>query len=136
MAIGVIIMAFGFFFMTKASTEVVLEGDEIIQKSAMIWLILAYLFHTLGELCASPVALSFITKLAPAKYAAFMMGAYFAASGIGNKLAGFVGELSEGAGEFQIFTGIAIFGITFGFLIIVILKPLKRLTHGAEEISI
>ena len=75
MATGVIIMAFGFFFMTKASTEVVMEGDEIVQKSAMIWLVLAYLFHTIGELCASPVALSFITKLAPVKYAAFMMGA-------------------------------------------------------------
>ena len=69
MAIGLIIMAFGFFFMTKASTEVVMEGDEIVQKSAMIWLVLAYLFHTIGELCASPVALSFITKLAPVKYA-------------------------------------------------------------------
>ena len=93
MAIGLIIMAFGFFFMTKASTEVVMEGDEIVQKSAMIWLVLAYLFHTIGELCASPVALSFITKLAPVKYAAFMMGAYFAATGLGNKVAGFVGQI-------------------------------------------
>ena len=136
MAIGLIIMAFGFFFMTKASTEVIIQGDEVVQKSAMIWLVLAYLFHTLGELCASPVALSFITKLAPAKYAAFMMGAYFAATGLGNKVAGFVGELSEGAGEFQVFTGIAIFGIAFGLLILAILKPLKRLTHGAEEITL
>jgi POT family proton-dependent oligopeptide transporter len=81
MAIGVIIMAFGFFFMSKASTEVVMDGDKIVEKSAMIWLVLAYLFHTIGELCASPVALSFITKLAPLKYDSFMMGAYFAATG-------------------------------------------------------
>ena len=53
MAIGVIIMAFGFFFMSKASTEVVMDGDKIVEKSAMIWLVLAYLFHTIGELCAS-----------------------------------------------------------------------------------
>lgn len=136
MAIGLIIMAFGFFFMTKASTEVVMEGDEIVQKSAMIWLVLAYLFHTIGELCASPVALSFITKLAPVKYAAFMMGAYFAATGLGNKVAGFVGQLSEGAGEFQVFTGIAIFCTLFGILVLLLLKPLKRLTHGAEEIDV
>ncbi|CAL2059023.1 peptide MFS transporter [Tenacibaculum sp. 190524A05c] len=135
MAIGVIIMAFGFFFMSKASTEVVMNGDEIVEKSAMIWLVLAYLFHTIGELCASPVALSFITKLAPVKYASFMMGAYFAATGLGNKLAGFVGGLSEGAGEFQVFTGIAIFCTLFGVLILLILKPLKRLTHGAEDIK-
>ena len=140
MAVGLIIMAFGFFFMSKASTEVEVveswvkwEPDEIVQKSAMIWLVLAYLFHTIGELCASPVALSFITKLAPVKYAAFMMGAYFAATGLGNKVAGFVGQLSEGAGEFQVFTGIAIFCTLFGILVLLLLKPLKRLTHGAEE---
>ena len=54
----------------------------------MIWLVLAYLFHTIGELCISPVALSFITKLAPVKYASLMMGVYFAATGLGNKVAG------------------------------------------------
>lgn len=135
MAIGVIIMGFGFVFMSKASTEVVMNGDEIVEKSAMIWLVLAYLFHTIGELCASPVALSFITKLAPVKYASFMMGAYFAATGLGNKVAGFVGELSEGAGEFQVFTGIAIFCTIFGILILALLKPLKRLTHGAENLN-
>ncbi len=136
MGIGTIIMAFGFFFMTKASTEVVMDGENVVEKSAMIWLVLAYLFHTVGELCASPVALSFITKLAPAKYASFMMGAFFAATGLGNKVAGFVGGLSEGAGEFQVFISIALFCTLFGVLIILILKPLKRLTHGAEEIKI
>ena len=62
MAIELIIITLGLFFITKASTQVVMEGDEIVQKSAMIWLVLAYLFHTIGELCASPVALSFITN--------------------------------------------------------------------------
>lgn len=133
MAIGVIIMAFGFFFMSKAASEVVMNGDEVAEKSAMIWLVLAYLFHTIGELCASPVALSFITKLAPLKYASFMMGAYFAATGLGNKVAGFIGGLSENAGDFEVFTGIAITCTIFGLLIIAILKPLKRLTHGAEN---
>ena len=58
MAIGVIIMGWGFFFMSAASMEYESTGS-----SAMYWLIFAYLFHTLGELCASPVALSFITCL-------------------------------------------------------------------------
>jgi POT family proton-dependent oligopeptide transporter len=133
MAIGVIIMAFGFFFMSKAASEVLMNGDEVAEKSAMIWLVLAYLFHTIGELCASPVALSFITKLAPVKYASFMMGAYFAATGLGNKLAGLIGGLSENAGDFEVFTGIAITCSIFGLLVIAILKPIKRLTHGAED---
>ncbi len=128
MAIGVIIMGWGFLFMTGASLQFQAEGE-----SAMYWLVLAYLFHTVGELCASPVALSFITKLAPLKYASFMMGAYFAATGFGNKLAGLIGEWSQSAGELEIFTGIAIFCTVVGVLVLAVLKPLKRLTHGAED---
>lgn len=130
MAIGVIIMGLGFVFMAKAATEY-----ETVGKSAMIWLVLAYLFHTIGELCASPVALSFISKLAPVKYAAFMMGAYFAATGLGNFVAGTIGEQIANFSEYQLFTGITIFCVAFGILIILLLKPLKRLTHGAEELE-
>ncbi len=133
MAIGVIIMGWGFFFMTKASTEVVMDGETVVEKSAMSWLVLAYLFHTIGELCASPVALSFITKLSPARWVAFMMGAYFAVTGLGNKVAGLLGEWSESLGEFKIFTGIAIFCTIFGLLVLLLIKPLKRLAHGAED---
>jgi POT family proton-dependent oligopeptide transporter len=128
MAVGVIIMGWGFLFMTAASLEYDAEG-----ASAMYWLVLAYLFHTIGELCASPVALSFITKLAPLKYASLMMGVYFAATGLGNKVAGILGEYSQSAGELEIFTGIAIFCTVIGLLVIALLKPLKRLTHGAED---
>lgn len=131
MAIGVIIMGWGFLFMSAASMQFESEGS-----SAMYWLVLAYLFHTVGELCASPVALSFITKLAPIKYASFMMGAYFAATGIGNKIAGWLGEASASAGELQIFTGIAIFCTVTGLVVLALLKPLKRLTHGAEDLKI
>jgi len=133
MAVGVIIMGWGFFFMTMATMEVEEVNGEVIQKASMIWLILAYLFHTIGELCASPVALSFITKLAPVKYASFMMGAYFAATGFGNKLAGSLGVWAQSAGEFEVFTGIAVFCTVFGMIVIAMLKPLKRLTHGAED---
>lgn len=132
MAIGTIIMGTGFLMMTGAAVDADASADG---KGAMIWLILAYLLHTIGELCASPVALSFITKLAPLKYASFMMGAYFAATGLGNKVAGLLGEYSAEWGELETFTGIAIFAVVFGGLIIAILKPLKRLTHGAEEME-
>ena len=136
MAIGVIIMGWGFFFMSIASQEVSYDAaGEIIQKSGMQWLVLAYLFHTLGELCASPVALSFITKLAPERWMAFMMGAYFAATGLGNKVAGLLGESATDFGEFTIFTGIGVFCTIFGILVVLVLKPLKRLTHGAEELE-
>ena len=133
MAVGVIIMGLGFSFMSLASNEVAYnDAGEITQKSAMYWLMLAYLFHTIGELCASPVALSFITKLAPARWGAFMMGAYFAATGLGNKVAGLIGENASQAGDFWTFTGITIFCTIFGVLVILIIKPLKRLVHNAE----
>jgi POT family proton-dependent oligopeptide transporter len=133
MALGVIIMGFGFFFMSMAANEVVYDGSgEITKKSAMYWLVLAYLFHTIGELCASPVALSFITKLSPARWGAFMMGAYFAASGLGNKVAGLIGENASEIGDYETFVGITVFCSIFGLLVILILKPLKRLVHGAE----
>ncbi len=92
MAVGTIIMGLGFIFMYFASIE---ASSESFGKAAMTWILLAYLFHTIGELCASPVALSFITKLAPLKYASIMMGLFFASSGFGNKLAGSIGEVSQ-----------------------------------------
>ncbi|WP_299223130.1 peptide MFS transporter [uncultured Aquimarina sp.] len=128
MILGLIIMGTGFFFMTAASMEFESNGS-----SAMYWLVLAYLFHTIGELCISPVALSFITKLAPVKYGALMMGVYFAMTGFGNKLAGLLGESAESLGEFTIFTGIAVFCVVFGLLVMLFRKKLEVLTHGVED---
>ena len=128
MILGLIIMGTGFFFMTAAAAQYESNG-----ASAMYWLVLAYLFHTIGELCISPVALSYITKLAPVKYASLMMGVYFAMTGFGNKLAGLLGEASENLGEYVIFTGIAIFCVIFGFLVMLFRKSLEKLTHGAED---
>lgn len=91
MAVGTMIMGSGFLFMAKASADIQQFGDK-----AALWLLLvAYLLHVVGELCASPVALSFITKVAPANYVSVMMGVYFAATGFGSKLAGFIGENSR-----------------------------------------
>lgn len=128
MCLGLIIMGMGFFFMTAAAAQFNSEG-----ASAMYWLVLAYLFHTVGELCLSPVALSYITKLAPLKYASLMMGVYFAMTGFGNKVAGLLGESASDLGEYTVFTGIAVFCVIFGLLVLLIRKKLEKLTHGAED---
>ena len=127
MAVGVIIMALGFAVMSEASLEFERNGS-----SAMYYLVLAYLLHTLGELCTSPTAMALITKLAPVKYASIMMGTYFACTGFGNKLAASLGEWAQTAGEYEIFLGIFIFCTIFGLLVIMLMKPLKRLTHGLD----
>lgn len=129
-AVGILVMGFGFMFMRFAASEY-----ELMGHSSMYWLVLAYLFHTLGELCASPVSLSYITKLAPVKYASLIMGVFWAATGLGNKLAATIGENAGVAGEKATFTGIFIFCTLFAMLIMAILKPLKRLAHGAEDLN-
>lgn len=130
MSVGMIIMGAGFLMMSGAALETV-DGT----KAMLIWLIMSYLLQVIGELSISPVVLSFITKLAPVKYASIMMGLYFAATGLGNKLAGIVGGLAESAGELEVFTGIAVFCILFGVLIFMFYKKLKELTHGAEDMQ-
>ncbi len=77
--------------------------------------------------------MSFFTKLSPQKYASLIMGVYFASTGLGNKVAGLLGESASSFGEYSVFLGVTIFTAIFGLLIILLIKPLKRLTHGAEE---
>lgn len=62
-----------------------------------------------------------------------MMGVYFAATGLGNKVAGELGAFASEAGDIAIFAGITIFTISFAGIVLIMLKPLKRLTHGAED---
>ncbi len=88
-AIGLILMGFGFLVMFFAARYVV-AGDKVLPT----WLILTYLLHTFGELCLSPVGLSSMTKLAPARFVGQVMGLWFLATALGNNLAGqFAGEI-------------------------------------------
>lgn len=129
MAVGHIIMGLGFVMMVGATMQS--ANGEL---ASIWWLAGAYFLHTIGELCSSPVSLSLITKLAPVKYASIMMGLYFAMTGLGNKMAGLLGESATHWGEMQLFAGIGLFTVILGLLVLLLLKKLKRLTHGAENI--
>ena len=88
-AVGLILMGFGFLVMFLAARYVV-AGEKVLPT----WLILTYLLHTFGELCLSPVGLSSMTKLAPARFVGQVMGLWFLATALGNNLAGqFAGEI-------------------------------------------
>ena len=65
-----------------------------------------------------------------------MMGVYFAMTGFGNKLAGLLGESAQNLGEFTVFTGIAIFCVLFGLIVMLFRKKLETLTHGVEDVEI
>ena len=132
MGVGSIIMSLGFVALMGAAYDVSISA---LSKAPVYWLFLSYFLHVVAELSISPVALSFITKLAPLKYASLMMGSYFAITGIGNKIAGLIGEAAQEAGEMAIFTSITVFTFLLGVLILLFVKKLKALTHGAEEIQ-
>ncbi|NJO01619.1 MAG: peptide MFS transporter [Bacteroidia bacterium] len=99
------------------------------------WLVLAYLFHTLGELCLSPVSLSFVTKVSPPQIVASVMGIYWAVVGFANKLAAEVGKSAEDYGALNVFLGLVIFTVIMGGLIVAFSRPLSRLTHGTEKVK-
>ncbi len=103
---------------------------------SVIWLILVYLFHTMGELCVSPVALSYVSKLVPGRMIAFMFGIWYLAVAIGMKLAGVFAASSEAIAEEQ---GLSSFFwlltfISFGLAVLsaVLYPVIKKLMHGVK----
>ena len=129
--LGLIIMAAGFGFLAFGA-----YGMEAGVKVSMLWLILAYLFHTLGELCLSPVGLSYVSKLVPARMIAFMFGMWYLAIAIGNKLAAVLGgQIENITNEYSLSTFFLIFTIvpTLAGIAVMFLNPLlKRLMHGVK----
>jgi POT family proton-dependent oligopeptide transporter len=102
----------------------------------MFWLIFAYFFHTVGELCVSPVGLSYVSKLAPAKLVGLMFGVWFICTFAGNTLAGLTGSLIDSISEkysistfFLIFTAIP---IVAGLLMLLLTPTLKKWMHGVH----
>jgi POT family proton-dependent oligopeptide transporter len=121
--------------------SLVIGASSIPQGAAtasvsMVWLILAYFFHTMGELCLSPVGLSFVNKLSPVRLMALMFGVWYLANFVANFTGGIIGsymdrisETSSLAGFFSIFVFIAFIA---GIILLIINKPLKRLMHGVD----
>jgi POT family proton-dependent oligopeptide transporter len=92
-ALGLILLGAGFGLLAYGSSSVS-QGARTASVS-MIWLILAYLLHTMGELCLSPVGLSYVSKLSPPKIVGLMFGVWFIANFIGNYLAGITGSFID-----------------------------------------
>jgi POT family proton-dependent oligopeptide transporter len=102
----------------------------------MVWLILAYLFHTLGELSLSPVGLSYVSKLVPSRMIAFMFGMWYLAIAIGNKLAavagGYIETIQENYSLSAFFLMFTIIPAAAGLLVILMNPFLKRIMHGVK----
>jgi POT family proton-dependent oligopeptide transporter len=96
------------------------------------WLNATYLLHTIGELCLSPVGLSAMTKLAPARVAGFMMGLWFVSISVGDYLAGKAASVYESMPLATLFGSVALFGIGGAVVLVLLIKPTVRLMSGVK----
>lgn len=131
-AIGLFFLGIGFAFLAFGSAGIP-QGAKTASIS-MVWLIFAYLFHTLGELCVSPVGLSYVSKLVPPRMIAFMFGVWYLALAIGNKTSGKMGAMIDDiTAKYDISTFFMIFTfvpIIIGVIALLLNPVLKKLMHG------
>ena len=131
-AIGLILLGLGFGILAFGSMGIPLGAKTA--SVSMMFLILAYLFHTLGELCVSPVGLSYVSKLAPAKLVGLMFGVWFVANFISNTLAGITGSfldpIVEEYGMANFFLIFTIIPLAAGIVMIILNKTLIKKMHG------
>lgn len=131
-AIGMVLLGIGMACVAYGASGI--EAGAKTASVSMIWLILVYFFHTLGELCISPVGLSYVSKLVPAKMIALMFGIWYLAIAIGNKSAGMFGESSEALakenGLSYFFWILTILPIALGLFSLVMTPLIKKLMHG------
>ena len=140
-AIGIIFVGLGFLVLVAG-----MESSDGVQ-TAVIWIILIYLLHTLGELCLSPVGLSSVTKLSPQRIVGVMMGMWFFASAAGNYVAGLIAratssnsmsatnetfDLVQKASFVEVYTNVGLMAVGCGVVLALITPILKRLMHGAS----
>ena len=129
--IGLLMLSIGFGLLALGS-----HGITNDVKVSMLWLIFAYMFHTMGELCLSPVGLSYVSKLVPSRMIAFMFGVWYLAVAIGHKSAAVAGgQIKNITEQYSLSTFFLIFTIlpAIAGVIIIFINPfVKKLMHGVK----
>jgi proton-dependent oligopeptide transporter, POT family len=129
-ALGVMLMGSGFLVMAGAAA-IVASGSKVLPY----WLIMTYLLHTFGELCLSPVGLSFYTKLTPQRFVGQMMGIWFMALSLGNLVAGLIAgqfdanNVSAMPGQYM---HIVYFSVGLGTVLLALSRPVKKLMGNVQ----
>lgn len=131
-ALGLILVGVGFLVLAFGASSI--PTGATTASVSMIWLVLAYFFHTTGELCLSPVGLSYVSKLSPKKFAGLLFGFWFTASAIANFLAGMAGSLIDHISKMYsmgtFFIIIACLPIGAALLLLLFNPKLKKMMHG------
>ncbi len=132
--IGMFLLALGMACVAFGAMGI--EPGAKTASVSIMWLILVYLFHTMGELCISPVGLSYVSKLVPARMIAFMFGVWYLAIAIGMKGAGVFGEnvdkVANENGISYFFWILTIVSLVAAFFSIVMTPIIKKLMHGVR----
>jgi len=131
-AIGMILLGLGMACVAVGASSIPIGAEKA--SVSIMWLVLVYFFHTLGELCISPVSLSYVSKLVPGRMIAMMFGIWYLAVAIGMKLAGVFGEYSDEIAKTQglsyFFWILTFIAVGLGVLAALVYPVIKKLMHG------
>ncbi|WP_133272564.1 peptide MFS transporter [Hymenobacter radiodurans] len=130
MGLGMVLLGMGFLFMVGAVMERGGDVSDTTVKASILWLLATYFFHTIGELCLSPIGLSMVTRLAPISYTSALMGVWFLAPFVAQIAGGYIAAYVEELGALKVFGLIAGFVILAGLILIAIAKKLFHMMHG------
>lgn len=123
---GLLFIGLGYVLMVPAAML------TVAGKISPLWLVGLYFLEVMGEMCLSPVGLSTVTKLAPAKVLGIMMGVWFLAAALGNKLAGYLGGFFDASNPdvlVKLYGGIAV-GLLLSAAVLALLTPSIRRLMG------
>ncbi|GAA0329870.1 peptide MFS transporter [Bacillus carboniphilus] len=132
MALGLLLLGIGFLVLVPAVLYTGSDEGNIVARASMLFMVVTYLCHTLGELALSPIGLSLVSKMAPVKIASLLMGVWFLSNAGANYLAGYIASLTQEFGYLEIFLYLGIAAILVGLILLAISKPLQKLMHIDE----
>ena len=130
MGLGMILLGVGFLFMVGAALQ---RGGDVADqtiKASILWLLATYFFHTIGELCLSPIGLSMVSRLSPPALTSMLMGVWFLAPFVAQIAGGYIAAYVETLGALKVFGLIAGFVILAGLILIAIARKLFGMMHG------
>ncbi|HJR17531.1 MAG TPA: peptide MFS transporter [Gemmatimonadales bacterium] len=119
---GLVLLTIAFAIMIGAAS-VAATGVRV----SPMWLVVSYLFQTLGELCLSPVGLSAMTRLAPARIAGLVMGVWFLALSVGSYLAGMASSVYETMPLPRLFTVVTVTALVAAIVMALLVRPIARM---------
>ncbi|HGH7175597.1 TPA: peptide MFS transporter [Bacillus wiedmannii] len=127
MAFGMILLGIGYLVLTLAVLKTGSSEADITVKANLLFIVITYMFHTIGELFLSPIGLSMVSAIAPVKLASLLMGVWLAGSGMANWLAGKLASFTQSLGYLEVFASIGIIVIVLGFVLLLCSKKVASM---------